>query len=123
MYVCVCVCRMGCAKRSQDGSYLVEFIHRENMLLQVILLMSGAHYVLLLFPLESSLTKYSKPLPTTKLVNSYRAGFTRCTAAAKATETAICAQFLTVYPLQWRLFCAFQSKKVGFNCGICLFLV
>lgn len=28
--------------RSQDGSYLVEFIHRENMLLQVILLMSGA---------------------------------------------------------------------------------
>ena len=52
MCVCVCVCvcmqREGWYRelrepvRSQDGSYLVEFIHRENMLLQVILLMSGA---------------------------------------------------------------------------------
>lgn len=47
--VCVGVCagsvRRACKHmRSQDGSYLVEFIHRENMLLQVILLMSGAHW-------------------------------------------------------------------------------
>lgn len=50
--VCVCVCAGSVCEdgneackhmRSQDGSYLVEFIHRENMLLQVILLMSGAH--------------------------------------------------------------------------------
>lgn len=40
---CACVCEReddskACKHmRSQDGSYLVEFIHRENMLLQVIL--------------------------------------------------------------------------------------
>lgn len=53
--VCVCVCRPRACKcvrermvnsarehmRSQDGSYLVEFIHGGNMLSQVILLTSG----------------------------------------------------------------------------------